>query len=363
MLLEGVHVPLLTPFYPDGRVYLRKLEHNVRRLSLTPVAGLVALGPASEDAALATEEKRSVLAAIAETAAPEKVLVAGIAEAGVLPALALAEYAATLDFDAILLRAPAADGIAFWRGNEAAPELLTWFRAIADRSPLPILLAGNAAGHDLSVATVAALADHPNIVGLLESSTHLSRIVALRAATAGMQRTATTTVTFAAATARMLRPPVAPAGQANAGATFVHAADLATGLATGTTTLAAAAAAPALRTRTKAVGFQLLWSHAADATEALHAGAVGLVLAAAAAVPQAVFEIWAGYKDGDHALMREKQHRVAQAEPYLLAHGTAALKVGAELSGYFGGRPRLPQLPVTAVEQAEVTRLLDGMRS
>lgn len=357
MLVEGVHVPLLTPFYPDGRVYLRKLEHNVRRLSLTPVAGLVALGPASEDAALSTEEKRGVLTTVAHAALPEKVLIAGIAEAGVLPAVALADHAAALRYDAILLRAPAAYGIPFWRNGEPIAELLTWFRAIADRSPLPILLAGNAAGHDLPVATIAALADHPNIAGVLEESTHVSRVSALRDATAGIQRSTTTTITFAAATARMLHPTAAE--NPGAGASFVNVADL----ASGATSLAVAPAAPALKTRTKAVGFQILWSHAADAIEALHAGALGLMPQISAAVPQAVFEIWAGYKDGDHALMREKQHRVAVAEPYLLAQGTAAIKSGAELSGYFGGRPRLPQVAVTSAEQAEIVRLLDGMRS
>lgn len=357
MLLEGVHVPLLTPFYPDGRVYLRKLEHNVRRLSLTPVAGLVALGPASEDAALSTEEKRAVLTAVAETAAPEKVLLAGIAEAGVLPALALAEHAAVLRYDAVLLSAPAASGISFWNDGEPTAELLTWFRAIADRSTLPILIASHAAGHDLPVATIAALADHPNILGVLEQSTHISRVAAIRIATALIQRTATTTITFAAATTRMLQPAIADVPAARA--SFVNVADL----ASGATSLAVAPAAPALKTRTKAVGFQILWSRAIDATEALHSGAVGLAPQAAASVPQAVFEIWAGYKDGDHTMMREKQHRVAQAEPYLLAHGTAAMKAGAELSGYFGGRPRLPQLPITAAEQNEIIRLLDGMRS
>ena len=359
MLLEGVHVPLLTPFYPDGRVYVRKLEHNVRRLSLTPVAGLIALGPASEDAALSTDEKREILSTVASTAAPDKVLLAGIAEAGVSPALALAEHAATLLFDVILLRAPAAHGIPFWNSGEPTPELLTWFRTIADRSPLPILLAGTAAGHTLPIATIAALAEHPNILGTLEESTHLSRIPSLKAATAHIQRTATTTITFTAATTRMVRTPEQP----TAAGTFVNIADLATGTAVGGAALAVASAPPALKTRTKAVGHQLLWSRAADATEALHAGATGLLLETAASIPQAVFEIWAGYKDGDHALMREKQHRVAHAEPYLLQHGTAALKAAAELSGYFGGRPRLPQLPITAAEQAEIIRLLDGMRS
>ncbi len=360
MLFEGVHVPLTTPFYPDGRVYLRKLEHNVRRLSLTPVSGLIALGPNSESAALSTEEKRSVLTTVADTAAPEKVLVATIAEAGVQPALDLVEHAAANLYDAVLLSAPAADGIQFWhtgaRAGAPTAELLTWFRGIADRSLLPILLASHAAGYPLPVDTIAALAGHPNVLGLLEQSTHVSRVAAVKAATAHVQRTSTTTVTFTAATRRMLQPapPPRPAGNLLS----------AESLAAGGTAVAIAPPVPALKTRTKQTGFQLLWAHAADSTQAFHAGASALAPQVSASIPGAVFEIWAAFKDGDTALMHEKQRRVASsAEPYLLEQGTASIKAAAELSGYFGGRPRLPQFPPTADVQAHIAALLDGMRS
>jgi len=44
MLLSGIFPPVTTPFYPDGNVYFKKLEHNVERYSRTPVAGIVVLG-------------------------------------------------------------------------------------------------------------------------------------------------------------------------------------------------------------------------------------------------------------------------------------------------------------------------------
>src|SRR5438105_4201304 len=40
MLLHGIIAPITTPFYPDGRVYFRKLEHNVDRYSRGPLAGI-----------------------------------------------------------------------------------------------------------------------------------------------------------------------------------------------------------------------------------------------------------------------------------------------------------------------------------
>ena len=36
MLLHGILPPITTPFYPDGQVYYKKLEHNVERFSRTP---------------------------------------------------------------------------------------------------------------------------------------------------------------------------------------------------------------------------------------------------------------------------------------------------------------------------------------
>jgi dihydrodipicolinate synthase/N-acetylneuraminate lyase len=47
MLLEGIFPAITTPFYLDGSVYLRKLEHNVERYSRSPVAGIVVLGSSS----------------------------------------------------------------------------------------------------------------------------------------------------------------------------------------------------------------------------------------------------------------------------------------------------------------------------
>src|SRR5204862_7749659 len=61
ILLHGIFPPITTPFYPDGRVYLKKLEHNVERYSKTPVAGIVVLGSTGEAIMLSDDERREVL--------------------------------------------------------------------------------------------------------------------------------------------------------------------------------------------------------------------------------------------------------------------------------------------------------------
>jgi 4-hydroxy-2-oxoglutarate aldolase len=356
MLLDGVHVPLTTPFYPDGRVYLRKLEHNVRRYSLTPVSGLAALSSISESEMMSDAERREVLHIVGTEAAKGKVLTAGIGLASVRESLLLADAAAEANFDAVLLRAPVEfQHILRQVDGAAAPELLTYFQAIADRSPLPVILVSEALRVSLPLALVAQLGEHRNVIGLLEQSKHISRVAQVVDATAQVRRTATTTITFTAATGRMLQMP--KPSEAVAGS-FVSAEALGGGSA-----IATAPPVAALKTRTKEVGFQVLWGSAADATEALRAGARGLLQPIAAAVPQAGFEVWAAWKDGDVSLMAGKQARLADVEQGIAPYDIAAIKAGSELSGYFGGRPRLPLLPVTADRQAEIATLLHGMRS
>ena len=78
MLLEGLQLPLTTPFYPDGRLNLPKLEHNVARYSKTPVAGLVALSDFGEPTMLSDEETRQTSAQRGRMRPrAEKVLMAG----------------------------------------------------------------------------------------------------------------------------------------------------------------------------------------------------------------------------------------------------------------------------------------------
>ena len=104
MLLQGIYPAVTTPFYPDGRLYLKKLEHNVYRYSRTPIAGLVVLGSTGEAVHLGDEEQREVLKLAAEVAAEQKVLVAGVGQESAERTLALAEFAAKSGFDVALVR-------------------------------------------------------------------------------------------------------------------------------------------------------------------------------------------------------------------------------------------------------------------
>ena len=162
MLLEGVFAPITTPFYPDERVYFKKLEFNVSRLSLSALSGLVVLGSTGEAVSLNDAESRDVLRVAAETAADDKVLIAGIGRESVKATVELAEVAAEFRYDAVLVRNPS-----YYRPQLTAAALLHYYRSVADRSSLPVILYSipKFTEAEIPLEVVAELAQHSNILG------------------------------------------------------------------------------------------------------------------------------------------------------------------------------------------------------
>jgi 4-hydroxy-2-oxoglutarate aldolase len=342
MLIDGIHIPLTVPFTRDGEMYLRKLEYNVGRYSLTPAAGLVAL--TAEGAALSDDEIGDALRVIGVAASPEKVLVAAIAKDSVRGALAIAEQAAAAGFDAVLLAVPPAR----LQGNE----LMLYFRAVADASPLPVMLSSEQE-YTLSVDVIAELARHRNVIGIYDEGLTVERYRAIVAATQGVKREVTVTTVFAPVTRRMVA-----AGETDA-ASFVTAESLAGGKA-----VAMVATAPALKTRTKMVGFQVMAAGSArGVVELLEAGVAGAMPAMSACAPQGVYEAYAAFKDGDPALAAEKGQRLVEADAAIRELGIAGVKYGCDLNGYYGGAPRLPRLALDGEGRAGVERVLVGIRN
>jgi 4-hydroxy-2-oxoglutarate aldolase len=96
--------------------------------------------------------------------------------------------------------------------------------------------------------------------------------------------------------------------------------------------------------------------------DSLRSGASGIAPAFAACAPQACYEVFAAWKDGDQPLAEEKKDRLQEAAD--LAEATpGVLKFGCDFNGYFGGLPRLPHLPPTGLQRAELERLMEGMRN
>src|ERR1700704_3284704 len=188
MLLHGIFPPITTPFYPDGNVYFKKLEHNVERYSRTPVAGIVVLGSTGEAIMLSDSERRDVLKSAREAAAPSKVLIAGTGIESAIETLRLTEYAAELGYDVALIRTPH-----FYRKQMQPANLLAFYRTVADRSPLPVMIYNVPVftGYDIPASVVIELSGHPNIIGIKESGGDVEKARKMVEGTRHIQRSAT----------------------------------------------------------------------------------------------------------------------------------------------------------------------------
>lgn len=368
MLLHGIFSPITTPFYPDGAVYYKKLESNVERYSRTPVAGIVIQGSTGEAILLSDQERRDVLKSAIAAAAPNKVMVAGCGIESAIETIRLAEYAATLDYDAAMIRTPH-----YYKRQMHPANMLAFYRLVADQSPLPVVIYNfpQATGYDIPAELVIELANHPNIIAIKESSGNLDKVKAMVDGTRHVKRTATVTDTFEAATPRMIK--AAEAESEKESRELVPVAVLAGSGAAETSVGDRLPAKPSssavtvvgkLKTRQKEVGFQVMVGAAHQLEPSLALGAVGAILAFACPAPTACYEIYAALKEGDIPLAREKQERVKiPAQRVVSDLGVPGVKYAMDLNGYYGGPARLPFLPLTGDQKGEVEKLMSNIRS
>lgn len=152
------------------------LRRNIERYNDTGLVGYVVAGSTGEAAFLAREERRSLFRAVRESAR-EKRLVAGTGAESVRETLALIHDAAEFSYDAALVLTPH-----YYRGQMARPETqIAFFRAVADSSPLPVVIYNipQNTGIDLAAETVLELCTHPNIAAIKESSAELEKVRSL----------------------------------------------------------------------------------------------------------------------------------------------------------------------------------------
>jgi 4-hydroxy-tetrahydrodipicolinate synthase len=163
---EGVYPPVVTPFRGDDVAY-DKLGGNLDRLNEHPLAGYVVLGSTGEFPLLSESEKERVLATARDHIPRSKLLVAGTGGEATGAAIRLTKRAADLGADAAVIITPN-----YYKAAMKPAALIRHYRALAEASPIPILLYNFPAntGINLDAETVARLAEHPNIRGIKDSS-------------------------------------------------------------------------------------------------------------------------------------------------------------------------------------------------
>jgi 4-hydroxy-2-oxoglutarate aldolase len=170
---SGVFAALTTPYSQDESVSLSDLKHNVLRYNPTGLAGYVVLGSTGEAVLLNRAEMDAILSAVKESATEEKKLLAGAGAESTAETIARTKRAAELGFDAVLVKTPY-----YYKNAYKSEVLIAHYRRVADASPIPVMLYSipQFTGIALTAAEVATLAEHPNILGLKDSSGNVQGI-------------------------------------------------------------------------------------------------------------------------------------------------------------------------------------------
>lgn len=292
MKLSGIFAAITTPFDHNGEIYRAKIEHNLSRWNANALAGYVVGSSAGEGVLLAHDEKIAVWELSAKSAGEGRTLIADVSVEGVREAADLACQAARLGYHAVCAQVP------YYYGGltYAAESQALFFRALADRSPIPVIIlneTGVFGDDDLSANAIVDLSQHPNIAGVIEAG----------CLGMGFGR---------------LISSVRPGFQVLVGS------------------------AP------------YLW----DGLESGAHGAVLPLAAAAPYGAIAVWEAFRTREEeaGLDWQNRISHPAVLVTDIY----GVAGLKHAMDLNGYYGGPPRLPLMPVSMKVQAEIARAFEG---
>lgn len=175
MRLDGVLPPIPTPFTGD-RVDVAAMASNVERWMATRIRGVVVLGSNGEAPLLDEAESDAAIAAARERVPGDRLCLAGTGRESTTAAVRAARRAADLGADAVLVRTPS-----FFKPLLTHEAFVAHYTAVADASPVPVVLYNFTAltGVTLGLDAVAALAEHPNIIGMKESGSDLKFVTAL----------------------------------------------------------------------------------------------------------------------------------------------------------------------------------------
>ena len=171
--LRGVFPPIPTPFDSQGDVAFDALADNLAWWNEHELRGYVVLGSNGEGVMLAEEEKLRVWAAARQAIPSSRLLLAGTGCQSTRETIALTRRAADAGADAALVVTPH-----YYTAKMTADSLVRHYEAVADASPIPILIYNvpGFTGVNMSSAAVARAARHPNIVGIKDTSGNIAQM-------------------------------------------------------------------------------------------------------------------------------------------------------------------------------------------
>ena len=174
-VFTGAATAIVTPLTKDGidyEAFGRLIDWQIE----AGIDAIVTVGTTGEGSTLDDTEHKEAIRFTVERVAGRVPVIAGTGSNDVAYAISLTEFACEVGADAMLLVTP-------YYNKATQKGMIESFRKIADASTKPCILYNvpSRTGCNLLPASVAALADHPNIVGIKEASGNISQIAELAA--------------------------------------------------------------------------------------------------------------------------------------------------------------------------------------
>jgi 4-hydroxy-2-oxoglutarate aldolase len=292
--LNGIFTACVTPFDTDGNIAPQKFAENVARWEQAGLHGYLVLGSTGEFAYVEEKERGELLAAARKAIPSNKTMMVGTGAESTRQTIKYTKQAAELGADCALVVTP----VYYTRGKEDAQR--KYFLDVAEASPIPILVYNVPpfTAFNLSSESVAKVSEHPNIIGIKDSSGDIGQLAD----------------TIRLSEGRFMNRPFA---------VFTGAARV--------------------------------------VYPALTLGACGAILAVANPFGQQFVQIYEAFKRGDTEKAACLQRDIRDAEQKVSAYGIAGQKAALNAMGWYGGDPRLPILPIDAAAKAKVADIVKGV--
>lgn len=167
--LKGIIVPMVTPLTASGDVDVEGTARLVEHIIKGGAHGIFVLGSTGEAHCLSAGTRHSFVRLVGQLVSGRVPLLVGITDTSLQDSLSLAKTAAESGASYVVDAAP-------YYYMHTQDDLVRWFRALADASPLPVFLYNMPSCVKMGIApsTAEALAPHRNIAGIKDSSANMT---------------------------------------------------------------------------------------------------------------------------------------------------------------------------------------------
>ncbi|MBQ7316416.1 MAG: 4-hydroxy-tetrahydrodipicolinate synthase [Clostridia bacterium] len=174
-IFTGAATAIITPL-TNNEINYEQFARLIEWQISEGIDAIVVCGTTGEGSTLTDEEHREAIRFCVEQVAGRVPVIAGTGSNDAAYAIDLTKFACEVGADAMLLVTP-------YYNKATQNGLIKFFTAIADASTKPVILYNvpSRTGCNLLPASVAVLADHPNIVAIKEASGNISQIAELAA--------------------------------------------------------------------------------------------------------------------------------------------------------------------------------------